>query len=61
MLLGKFQLLLVQIFLVIIYNKIQNQIIQGGTLNLEFILAFDNPEELQINNVKFNGKTIGKE
>ena len=38
-----------------------NQIIQGGTLNLEFILAFDNPEELQINNVKFNGKTIGKE
>lgn len=38
-----------------------SQITEGGTLNLEFILAFNNPKEIQINNVKFNGKIIGKE
>lgn len=34
---------------------------EGKTLTIDFILAFDNAQELSIDNFKFNGKTIKNE
>ena len=37
------------------------QIREGNTLMVDFILAFDNAQDLNIDNLKFNGEIIKKE